>query len=401
MVLSCNNISKSFGTNEILKGISFHINDREKAAIVGINGAGKSTLLKIIIGELMADEGEVILSKGSTIGYLSQHQDLKSNHTIYEEMYNVKQEIIELSNRICQLELLMKNAQGKELDQMLNTYTRITHEFEIQNGYAYESEVTGILKGLGFAEEDFHKKVDTLSGGQKTRIALGKLLLSKPDILLLDEPTNHLDLISIAWLETFLINYDGAVIIVAHDRYFLDKVVSKIIELEHHKAHIYSGNYTDYIKKKDMLKSAQLKAYINQQKEIKHQEEVIAKLRSFNREKSIRRAMSREKMLDKIELIEKPTENKQMKFSLEPRILSGNDVLTVEGLAKSYGSLKLFSDINFEIKRGEKVAIIGNNGTGKTTILKILTGSLKPDAGNIHLGTKVHIGYYDQEYAGT
>ena len=363
MILSCNNISKSFGASEILKDVSFHVNDREKAAIVGINGAGKTTLLKVIIGELTADEGNVILSKGSTIGYLSQQQDLRSEHTIYEEMYSVKQEIIDLNERIRRLELMMKHVAGKELEQMLHTYTRLTHEFEMQNGYAYKSEVIGILKGLGFTEEDFDKNVDTLSGGQKTRIALGKLLLSQPDILLLDEPTNHLDLISIAWLETFLINYKGAVIVVAHDRYFLDKVVTKIVELDHSKAQTFDGNYSDYVYKKSMQQNALLKAYSNQQREIKHQEEVITKLRSFNREKSIRRAESREKMLEKIERIEKPTENMQMHFSLEPRITSGNDVLSVDGLAKSYGSLRLFEDISFEIKRGEKVAIIGNNGT--------------------------------------
>ncbi|TAH68486.1 MAG: ABC transporter ATP-binding protein [Anaerolineaceae bacterium] len=397
MVLSCNNISKSFGTTEILKGVSFHINDREKAAIVGINGAGKSTILKIIIGELTADEGNVILSKGSSIGYLSQQQDLRSEHTIYEEMYSVKQDIIELDERIRKLELMMKHVEGQELEQMLHTYTRLTHEFEMKNGYAYKSEVTGILKGLGFAEEEFDKIIDTLSGGQKTRIALGKLLLSQPDILLLDEPTNHLDLISIAWLETYLINYKGAVIVVAHDRYFLDKVVTKVVEIDHRKAQTYLGSYSDYVYKKSMQVNALVKAYNNQQREIKHQEEVITKLRSFNREKSIRRAESREKMLEKSERIEKPSENMQMHFSLEPRIVSGNDVLSVEGLTKSYGNLKLFSGINFEIKRGEKVAIIGNNGTGKTTILKIITGYETADAGDIQLGSKVHIGYYDQE----
>ncbi len=397
MVLSCNNISKAFGASEILKGVSFHINDKEKAAIVGINGSGKSTLLKIIIGEHTADEGNVTISKGSTIGYLSQVQDLKSNHTIYDEMYRVKQNIIDLDQRIRNLELQMKHVQGEDLDQMLKTYTRLTHEFEMLNGYAYKSEVTGILKGLGFSEEDFSKKVDTLSGGQKTRIALGKLLLSRPDILLLDEPTNHLDLVSIAWLETFLLNYNGAVIVVAHDRYFLDKVVSKIIEIDHKKVQTFEGNYSDYIYKKSMLQNALLKAYNNQQREIKHQEEVIKKLRSFNREKSIRRAESREKLLNKIKHIEKPKENMQMDFFIEPRQLSGNDVLRVEGLSKSFGSLTLFRNIDFEIKRGEKLAIIGNNGTGKTTILKIITGSLKADAGEIHLGSKVNIAYYDQE----
>ena len=396
MVLSCNNISKSFGVTEIIKDVSFHINDREKAAIVGINGAGKTTLLKIIVGELMADGGNVVLSKGSTLGYLSQQQDLSSVNTIYEEMYSVKQDIIDLDERIRKLEKMMKNVEGKELEQMLHTYTRLTHEFEIQNGYAYKSEVIGILKGLGFSEEEFDKRIDTLSGGQKTRIALGKLLLSKPDILLLDEPTNHLDLISIAWLETFLINYSGAVIVVAHDRYFLDKVVTKVVELNQSKAQTFEGNYSDYVYKKSMQQTTLLKAYTNQQREIKHQEEVITKLRSFNREKSIRRAESREKMLEKIELINRPTENIEMHFSLEPKITSGNDVLIVEDLAKSYGSQKLFSHISFDIKRGEKVAIIGNNGTGKTTILKIITGSVDADAGTIELGSKVHIGYYDQ-----
>jgi ATP-binding cassette subfamily F protein 3 len=398
MILAVQNISKSFGTDQILKAVSFHINDREKAAIVGVNGAGKSTLLKIIMGELSADEGEIILSKGSTIGYLAQHQNLSSDNSIYDEMLAVKQDIIQLDEKIRSLEQEMKHVTGAELNQKLNTYTRLMHEFESKNGYAYQSEVTGILKGLGFGEEEFDKKVNQLSGGQKTRIALGKLLLSKPDLILLDEPTNHLDLISITWLETFLLNYNGAVIVVAHDRYFLDKVVSKVIELDHTKAQSYEGNYSEYAEKKAMLRNAMLKQYLNQQKEIKHQEEVIAKLRSFNREKSIKRAESREKMLEKIERVEKPTENAQIHFSLEPRITSGNDVLTVTGLAKAYGPQKLFSDLNFEIKRGEKVAIIGNNGTGKTTILKIINGQVEADGGEVKLGTKVHIGYYDQEH---
>ena len=398
MILAVNNISKTYGTTEILRAVSFHINEREKAAIVGLNGAGKSTLLKIIIGEIPADEGEIILSKGSTIGYLAQHQNLNSEYSIYEEMLTVKQEIITLDEKIRSLELEMKHAEGTKLEQLLSTYTRLMHEFEVKNGYAYRSEVIGILKGLGFQEDEFSKKVNTLSGGQKTRIALGKLLLSKPDIILLDEPTNHLDLISIAWLETFLLNYNGAVVVVSHDRYFLDKVVSKVIELDHAKAQSYEGNYSLYAEKKTMLRNAMLKQYLNQQKEIKHQEEVIAKLRSFNREKSIKRAESREKMLDKIERLDRPLENSQIHFSLEPRVVSGNDVLSVNGLSKSFGSLKLFSDLSFEIKRGEKVAIIGNNGTGKTTILKMINGQVEADAGEVKLGTKVHIGYYDQEH---
>ena len=398
MILACNNISKAFGTTQILSGVTFHINEREKAAIVGINGAGKSTLLKIIMKEMPSDEGDVILSKGSTIGYLAQHQNLASDNSILSEMMTVKQDVIDLDQSIRKLEQEMKHVYGEELNQMLATYTRLTHEFEVKNGYAYQSEVIGILKGLGFGEEDFNKKVNTLSGGQKTRIALGKLLLSKPDIILLDEPTNHLDLVSIAWLETFLLNYNGAVIVVAHDRYFLDKVVSKVVELDNTKCTTFEGNYSDYANKKAMLRNAMLKQYLNQQQEIKHQEEVIAKLRSFNREKSIKRAESREKMLDKIERVERPTEHTQMHFDLEPRIISGNDVLSVQGLSKAYGKLNLFQDLNFEIKRGEKVAIIGNNGTGKTTILKIINNQVTADGGEVRLGTKVQVGYYDQEH---
>jgi ATP-binding cassette subfamily F protein 3 len=398
MILACKNINKAFGTAQILQSVSFHVNEKEKVAIVGINGAGKSTLLKIVMKELVADSGEVILSKGSTIGYLAQHQNLSSDNSILQEMLTVKQDIINLDTNIRTLEQDMKHSQGEKLEQMLSTYTRLMHEFELKNGYAYQSEVTGILKGLGFIEEEFDKKVNTLSGGQKTRIALGKLLLSKPDIILLDEPTNHLDLISISWLETFLLNYNGAVIVVAHDRYFLDKVVSKVVELDNTKCQSFEGNYSDYAFKKAMLQNAMLKQYLNQQQEIKHQEEVIAKLRSFNREKSIRRAESREKMLDKIERVDRPLEHTEMHFHLEPRVISGNDVITVTGLSKSYDSLTLFKDLNFDIKRSEKVAIIGNNGTGKTTILKIINGQVEADGGEIKLGSKVRVGYYDQEH---
>ena len=399
MILSCSNISKAFGSNEVIKHASFHIEDHEKAAIVGINGAGKSTLLKIIMGELPSDEGEVIISKGKTLGYLAQHQDLTGDKTIYEEVLEVKRPILEMEARIRQMELDMKHLTGRELNDMLTSYSRLNHEFEQQNGYAYQSEITGVLKGLGFTEEEFHKPVSALSGGQKTRVSLGRLLLTKPDIILLDEPTNHLDMESIAWLETYLINYDGSVIIVAHDRYFLDRVVTKVIELDNGIMNVYQGNYTDYSSKRAMIREAQMKAYLNQQQEIKHQEEVIAKLKSFNREKSIRRAESREKMLDKIELLDKPTEiNDEMRIRLEPNIISGNDVLTVRGLKKAFHQNLLFDQVSFEIKRGERVAIIGGNGTGKTTILKILNGILQADAGEIRLGSKVHIGYYDQEH---
>ncbi len=399
MILACKNISKSFGTDQILNGVSFHINEREKAAIVGVNGAGKSTLFKIIMGELPADEGEIIFAKGCSVGYLAQHQELSSENSIYDEILTVKKDIIELDNAIRQLELEMKSASEKELEQMLSTYTRLTHEFELKNGYAYKSEVVGVLKGLGFSEDEFLKPVTTLSGGQKTRVALGKLLLSTPDLILLDEPTNHLDMESISWLETFLLNYKGAVVVIAHDRYFLNKVVTKVIEIENADAISYEGNYSSYAEKKAFQRDAMLKHYLNQQKEIKHQEEVIAKLRSFNREKSIKRAESREKMLDKIERIEKPiTQESHMSIRLEPYVISGNDVLTVTDLSKSFYPLTLFKHINFEIKRGERVAIIGNNGTGKTTILKIINQLVPADEGEIKLGTKVKIGYYDQEH---
>ncbi|BCN31938.1 ribosomal protection-like ABC-F family protein [Anaeromicropila herbilytica] len=399
MILACNNIGKAFGINQILSNISFHVNEREKVAIIGLNGAGKSTLLKIIMNEMKADEGEVILQKGSTIGYLSQHQDLSSDHTIYEEMLETKKEIIELEDKIRVMEESMKKVSGKELEDMLNTYSRLTHEFEQKNGYSYKSEIVGILKGLAFTEEDFNKKVTALSGGQKTRISLGKLLLSTPDIILLDEPTNHLDMESIAWLETYLLNYNGSVIIVAHDRYFLDKVVTKVVELENSKAQVFEGNYSAYAMKKELQRETMIKHYLNQQKEIKHQEEVIAKLRSFNREKSIKRAESREKMLDKIDRIDKPiTHEAKMSIRLEPQVTSGNDVLTVKNLSKSFGSKQLFRDLNFEVKREEKIAIIGNNGTGKTTILKMINQIITPDSGEIKLGSKVKIAYYDQEH---
>ena len=399
MILSCSNITKSFGTDSVLEQVSFHIEEREKAAIVGINGAGKSTLLKIIIGELAPDDGTVVVTKGKTLGYLAQHQDLDSSRTIYDELLEVKRPVIEMEERIRQLEIEMKHSAGEELETLYQTYSRLSHEFELANGYAWKSEINGVLKGLGFEEEEFSKPVCTLSGGQKTRVSLGKLLLSRPDIILLDEPTNHLDMESIAWLENYLLNYQGTVIIVAHDRYFLDRVVTKIVELANGKATVFQGNYSAYSEKKAMLRANILKAYLNQQQEIRHQEEVITKLRSFNREKSIKRAESREKLLNKMERIEKPTEvNDAMNITLEPDIQSGNDVLTVRGLSKGFDGQQLFSGVDFDIKRGERIAIIGNNGTGKTTILKIINGIVPADSGEIRLGSRVHIGYYDQEH---
>ncbi len=399
MILACQSISKSFGEKEILRDASFHIEDREKAALIGNNGAGKTTLLRIIMQELSQDEGEVVLAKDKNIGYLAQYQDIHGTHTIYEELLTTKQYLIDMEQRMRTLEHDMKDATGDQLESLMNTYTRLSHQFELENGYAYKSEVVGVLKGLGFGEEDFDKQIEVLSGGQKTRVALGKLLLSKPDILLLDEPTNHLDMDSISWLETYLLNYQGAVFIVSHDRYFLDKVVTKVVEIEAGSVRMYQGNYSAFAVKKAQLRDAQYKAYLNQQRDIKHQEAVIAKLKSFNREKSIKRAESREKMLSKMERLEKPVElQDQMRIELSPRFVSGNDVLKVEGLSKSFPGQTLFQNISYEIKRGERVALIGSNGTGKTTMLKILNRILDADAGSFELGSKVSIGYYDQEH---
>ncbi len=399
MILSCSNITKAFHEKQILKDVSFSIEDYDKAAIVGINGAGKTTLLRIIIGDEAANEGIVTLAKGKTLGYLAQNQAVNSENTIFDELLSVKADIIALEKQIRSTELAMKTADDTILAQLMDSYHRLTNAFELANGYAYKSELIGVLKGLGFTEEEFDKSISTLSGGQKTRVALGKLLLLKPDLIILDEPTNHLDLHSTTWLETYLLNYKGAVLIVSHDRYFLDKIANKIIEIDQTKATVFQGNYSDYAVKKEQLRIAALNAYLNQQQEIRHQEAVIEKLRSFNREKSIKRAESREKILHKMDRIDKPTAvRSDIHMTLTPHCTSGNDVLFVEGLSKSFGNNHLFSDLAMDIKRGEHVAIIGDNGTGKTTILKIINGLLEADCGKITLGTNVHIGYYDQEH---
>ncbi len=399
MILSVSNIHKSFNEIPVLRNVSFHIEDYDKAAIVGINGAGKTTLLRIIMGELSADEGIVTVSRDKTIGYLSQHEAVSGDNTIYDELLSVKQELIDLEQKMRSVELQMKTASGDALQQLMNTYTNLTHDFETGGGYAYRSELTGVLKGLGFQEEEFGRSVSTLSGGQKTRVALGKLLLLKPDLIILDEPTNHLDMSSITWLETYLLNYRGAVIIVSHDRYFLDRIANKVIELDNTRATVFTGNYSDYAARKEALRAAEYSAYMKQQQEIRHQEAVIEKLRSFNREKSIRRAESRVKMLNKLEVLDKPTEVRaDMHLTLEPKFTSGNDVLHVEELSKSFGSLTLFEHLSFDIKKGEHVAIIGDNGTGKTTILKLINELTAPDTGEIRLGSNVAVGYYDQEH---
>ncbi len=399
MILSCKDITKSYGTDIILKKINFNLEEHEKAAVVGVNGAGKTTLFKIITDNLSYDDGQLYIPKNTTIGYLEQNVDIRSEKTIYEEMLSVFESIFELEEKLHSMERKMSSLSDSEYSSFMEQYARFQHEFEESDGYSCKSRINGVLKGLGFTEDEYSQQVCTLSGGQKTRVFLGKLLLMKPDILLLDEPTNHLDIDSIQWLEDFLKSYSGACLIISHDRYFLDRTVSKIIDIENGKSSVYNGNYSFFIKQKDAARAAQLKQYANQQREIRHQEEVIKTLRQFNREKSIKRAESREKALERMEKMERP-ENlpEKMHLRLTPQIQSGNDVVSVEDLSMSFGNNKLFSNVSFEIKRGEKVAIIGPNGIGKSTLFKIILNELKPDFGKVVLGVNVNPGYYDQEH---
>ncbi|HAB94464.1 MAG TPA: ABC transporter, partial [Lachnospiraceae bacterium] len=398
MILACHHISKEYPENTVLRDVTFHLEKGDKAAVVGINGAGKTTLLRIIIGEEAPDSGTVSFERDCSYGYLAQNQGLVSGRTVYEEALSVKQYLIDMENRLTQYEAHMEKLKGDALTQTITEYTDLLHRFELENGYAYKGEVTGVLRGLGFTDAEFDQTVSTLSGGQKTRVALSKLLLQKPDLLMLDEPTNHLDMSSIRWLETYLMNYRGTVLIVSHDRYFLDRVVTKVIEIEHGEAISFSGGYSAFAEKKKQLREAQLRAYLKQQQEIRHQEEVIARLKSFNREKSIRRAESREKMLEKMERLDKPPgEDDALRLRFSPAKVSGKDVLHVEDLAKAFDE-PLFSDLSFDIRRGERVALIGDNGTGKSTILKIINGLVDADRGLVTLGTGVIIGYYDQDH---
>ena len=398
MVLAVQNVSKSFGDKDILKHISFHINDHEKVALIGNNGAGKTTLFRLITGEETIDEGEIARKKDSSIGYLSQHHDYSSPNTVYEELLVVKQPVIDMENRLREMEEALKTLPQDKLEEHMHKYHELMHTFDLEGGYTYKSDIQGILRGLQFNEEDFNKPVVTLSGGERTRLLLGRILLEKPDLILLDEPTNYLDIESVRWLENYLLNVKSAVFVVSHDRYFINKVVSKVVEIDACLSYCYEGNYDTFIEKKEAVVASRLAAYENQQKEIKHQEEVIRKLRSFNREKSVKRADSRQKLLDRIQRLDKPTESSGgMQFTLTPTIISGNDVLSVENIKKSYGERTLFTNVCFEIKRGEHVALIGQNGTGKTNILKIINSIIPADEGNFSLGSNVTIGYFDQQ----
>lgn len=398
MILQVSNINKYFNDNHILKDVSFHMNEYDKTALVGINGSGKTTLIRIIMNELDKDSGNISLNKGVSVGYLPQNAIIDSDATIYEEVLKVKEALISDEQALRDMEKEMGDVKGRELETLMEDYHKLEEAFDRAGGYRIASDISGTLKGLGFSEEEFNKPVNTLSGGQKTRVALSKLLVGTPDMIILDEPTNHLDMNSIIWLENYLLNYKGAVLIVSHDRYFLDRIVDHVVELDCGVCTSFTGNYSDYAAKKEIIRVSQLNAYLNQQRDIKHQQEVIEKLRSFNREKSIKRADSRAHMLEKIELIDKPTENNNgMQIVLSPRIESGKNVLDVTNLTKAYDH-RLFTDINFSLRRGDHVAIIGDNGTGKTTILKIINNIVSADSGEIKLGTNVCIGYYDQEH---
>ena len=400
MILACRQLHKAYGIDVILEKITFHIEEREKAAIVGVNGAGKTTLFKVLTGEISADGGEFYLKKDTSLGYLAQNFEINSDKTIYDEMLSVFDKIMQTEANLREMENEMGGLSGQALADKMEEYAALQHYFEEHDGYSYQSRLKGVLKGLGFTESDWGRPMNQLSGGQKTRVHLGKLLLSKPDVLLLDEPTNHLDIASIEWLEDFLRTYPGSVLIISHDRYFLDRIVTKVIEIENKKSYVYNGNYSFYWQQKEINREIQQKAYDMQQKEIKHQEDVIRTLRQFNREKSIKRAESREKVLDKMERIDRPDAlPDQMRLTLTPHLTSGNDVLHAENLSKSYGGQKIFQGVSFDVKRSDKVAIIGPNGVGKSTLFRMLLKEVSSDSGLIRFGTNVFVGYYDQEQA--
>ncbi len=399
MILSVQNISKSYNEVPVLKGASFHIEEHDRAAIVGPNGCGKTTLIKIIVGAVSSDSGSVAISRDTTVGYLEQDVSTRFTGTVMDVLLHTRQDILDMESEMEKAAALTDTLSGEELTKNAEFLSFLREKYEAMDGYSYRSRVTGIYKGLGFTDSDAGRDADNLSGGEKMRVKLAQILLCAPDILIMDEPTNHLDMSSLEWLENYLKNYPGTLLVVSHDRYFLDRVVNKVIEIDMCEVMTFTGNYSDYAIKKEAVRTERMNAYLNQQADIRHQEEVIRKLQSYNREKSIKRAESRKKMLAKMTVLEKPREyNDAMKIVLEPCIESGKDVLSVRSVSKSFGSRVLFADQNIEIKRGEHVAIIGDNGTGKTTLLKMINGLELPDTGEIVLGTKVHVAYYDQEH---
>jgi ATP-binding cassette, subfamily F, member 3 len=402
IVLSCKDIHKSYGIDVILDKVTFNINEGEKVGLIGVNGAGKTTLFKILTSQLEQDTGELFIDKNKKVGYLSQHLSLESTSTIYEELLTVFQELLNMESRIKELEVKLNepydSSRQEYHDKIIQEYTTLSELYDHRGGYTYKGEISRVLKGLGFTEEDFNKNISILSGGQKTRVALCKLLLTMPEILLLDEPTNHLDLDAIEWLEDYLKSYKGTIIIISHDRFFLDSITNKTLEMINGHVNTYNGNYSTFVDLKHKNYEVQLKAYNLQQAEIKRQEEIIERYRSFNREKSIKAAESREKALEKMERIEAPDrETKASKIKFETQIKSGNDVLHAENLSKSYGEKRLFHNLELDIKRGEKTALIGENGRGKTTLFKIIMDNVEKDTGIKVLGKNVFIGYYDQE----
>ncbi|SDB10060.1 ATP-binding cassette, subfamily F, member 3 [Pseudobutyrivibrio sp. YE44] len=401
MLLNVSHIYKSFGEDSIIKDATFTVDEGSKVAIVGNNGTGKSTLLKIIIGELPADDGEVTLKKDATMGYLAQYQEDAFGSNILDTVLGAREDLLSMEKKLSEMEMQMSSLDPSEMTSFMDNYHKLQHQFDLQGGYTFRSEAVGILKGLGFEQEDFEKSMKELSGGQKTRVSLGRLLASTPDLLLLDEPINHLDLKSIMWLEGYLSSYKGAVVIVAHDRYFLDKIADHVVDLSYGRTSVYTGNYSAFVTQKEIAQISYTNAYEKQQKEIEHQKAVIEKLQSYNREKSIKRAESRKKLLDKMEVMDAPDkEAPKMRLTLEIEKESGKDVLDFSHVTKSYEDKNIFTDLSFKVHKGDRIAILGDNGTGKTTILKCINGLTDFETGEIKFGANVTVGYYDQEQQG-
>lgn len=397
MILNCNRLAKAFGSEEVLEDISFVLNEKDKIAIIGVNGAGKSTLLNMLVGQLTPDSGQIAINKNTSLGYLTQKIHLEHNMTLIDAMLEIFQDLIDMEASLKSMAEEMKTNHSTDF---IEKYTKIEEDFRNKKGYEYKSRVKAIIKGLGFPLEDHNKEIGLMSGGEKRRVLLGRLLLQEPDLLLLDEPTNHLDLNSIEWLENYLSNLNKTIILVTHDRFFIDKTCNKILEIENKKSKIYDGDFTYYTLKKEIDREIEIKQYTNQQKEIERQEEIIKKLKSFNREKSLKRARSREKLLNKMDIIDRPMSTPdEMGFSLTPLYPSGQDVLQADCLSKSFDKRILFENISFSVFSGDKIALLGDNGVGKTTLFKILLQQLPRDCGIIKFGSNVNMAYYDQEHS--